>query len=109
MEAIFDWREHTGSNDEKFYKTSLWKGQHTLIGLNCLEPGQTQAAHAHDGSDKFYFVLEGAGTFAIGDVQQRAECGMIVAAAAGVKHGVTNDGKERLTLLVAISPPPTKK
>jgi quercetin dioxygenase-like cupin family protein len=108
MDYFFNWRQHVGSNSEKFYKTTLFQGEHTMIGLNCLEPGQTQAAHAHEGADKFYFVLEGSGTFTVGDEERQAEAGTIVAAPAGIQHGVTNSGNERLSLLVAISPPPIK-
>src|SRR6267154_6756850 len=67
MSYFIDWHEHTGANPEKFYKTTLWQGQHVMTGLNCLEPNQSQSVHAHQGADKFYFVLEGTGRFTIGD------------------------------------------
>lgn len=108
MDHFFNWREHAGSNSEKFYKATLFQGEHMMIGLNCLEPGQTQSAHAHDGADKFYFVLEGSGTFTVGNDERRAEAGTVVAAPAGIKHGVINSGNERLSLLVAIAPPPIR-
>jgi quercetin dioxygenase-like cupin family protein len=108
MEYFFDWRQHAGSKPEKFYKTTLCQGEHMMVGLNCLEPGQTQAAHAHEGADKFYFVLEGSGMFTVGEEERQAEAGTIVAAPAGMKHGVTNSGNQRLSLLVAIAPPPIK-
>ncbi len=98
------WREFEGSNAEKFYKTTLWQGEHVMVGLNCLEPGQVQPVHAHAGADKFYFVLAGRGDFIVGEEQQTAETGTVVAAPAGVSHGVTNTSDERLSLLVAISP-----
>ena len=108
MEHFFNWREHVGAQPEKFYKSTLVQFEHMMIGLNCLEPGQTQSPHAHDGADKFYFVLEGSGTFTIGDQVRQAESGTLVAAPAGINHGVTNSGTERLSLLVAIAPPPIK-
>jgi mannose-6-phosphate isomerase-like protein (cupin superfamily) len=101
---LYDWREHAGSRPEKFFKTTLWEGGHVMIGLNCLEPGQVQPEHAHSGSDKFYFVLEGSGIFVVGDKQFDAGTGMLVTAPAGVTHGVKNDGETRLSLLVSISP-----
>lgn len=106
MEYFFNWHEHAGSKPEKFYKATLFQGEHMMVGLNCLEPGQTQGAHAHEGADKFYFVLEGSGTFSVGDEERQAEAGAIVAAPAGIKHGVANSGDKRLSLLVAIAPPP---
>lgn len=99
-----DWREHVGANAEKFYKTTLWLGDHVMIGLNCLEPEQTQRVHAHDGADKFYFVLEGRGRFLVGDEESEAGVGALIIAPAAVPHGVTNSGSERLSLLVGIAP-----
>jgi len=108
MSYFSHWREHTGSNPEKFYKTTLFPGEHLMVGLNCLEPGQTQSAHAHEGADKFYLVLAGTGIFTVGAEERQAEAGTVVTAPAGIKHGVTNSGNERLSLLVAIAPPPGK-
>ena len=106
MNNFIDWREHAGSQAEKFYKTTLWQGGQVMIGLNCLEPGQTQKTHAHEGADKFYFVLEGEGKFTVGDEEQVAATGALIVAPSGIPHGVTNAGRERLSLLVAIAPPP---
>jgi quercetin dioxygenase-like cupin family protein len=104
MTHFIDWRERTGARAEKHYKCALWQGEHVMVGLNCLEPGQAQRAHAHDGADKFYFVLEGRGRFTIGDEEREAEAGTLVVAPAGIEHGVTNEGQSRLSLLIAIAP-----
>lgn len=106
MNNFIDWREHAGSQAEKFYKTTLWQGGQVMIGLNCLEPGQTQKTHAHEGADKFYFVLEGEGKFTVGDEEKVAATGSLIIAPSGIPHGVANAGSERLSLLVAIAPPP---
>lgn len=106
MADFVDWREHVGSRPEKFYKTTLWQGEHVMVGLNCLDPGQTQKIHAHTGADKFYFVLSGRGLFNIGEETFSAAEGMLVTAPAGVAHGVTNTDHERLSLLIAIAPAP---
>lgn len=76
-----------------------------MVGLNCLEPGQTQKTHAHEGADKFYFVLEGSGQFTVGDEEHAAASGSLIVAPSGVPHGVANKGSDRLSLLVAIAPP----
>jgi len=104
MSEVIDWRKHAGVNAAKFFKSTLWQGEHLMIGINCLEPTQTQSVHAHDGADKVYFILEGSGRFTIGDQEQDAGAGALVVAPAGVPHGVTNNGSERLSLLVAIAP-----
>ena len=108
MDYFFNWQQHAGSKPAKFYKTTLFQSERMMVGLNCLDPGQTQSAHAHEGADKFYFVLEGSGTFTVGDNERQAARGAIITAPAGIKHGVTNSGNERLSLLVAIAPPPVK-
>jgi mannose-6-phosphate isomerase-like protein (cupin superfamily) len=104
MSNTIDWREHAGTAAEKFYKTTLWQGQHITVGLNCLEPNQVQSVHAHEEADKIYFVLEGRGHFTVGDQERDAGKGALVIAQAGVPHGVTNAGDSRLSLLVAIAP-----
>jgi len=106
MNYFIDWRKHVGAAAEKFYKTTLWQGDHVMIGLNCLEPNQTQSVHAHQGADKFYFVLEGEGQFTVGDEERNATAGALVVAPAGIPHGVMNTSDERLSLLVAIAPGP---
>jgi quercetin dioxygenase-like cupin family protein len=105
MNYFLNWQQHVGRQTEKFYKTTLWSSEHLMVGLNCLEPGQTQETHAHDGADKFYFVLQGSGKFTVGAEVRVAETGALVVAPAGIPHGVINNGDERLSLLVAIAPP----
>ena len=106
MTPFADYREHIGSQAEKFYKTTLFASERLLLGLNCLDPGQTQSVHTHDNQDKFYFVLEGEGEFTVGEKVQRAGPGVTVWAAADVPHGVANRGRDRLVLLVGIAPAP---
>lgn len=106
MNHFKDYREHVGISPNKHYKTTLFESARLLLGLNALEPGQTQAVHVHEDQDKFYFVLEGAGEFVVGAETQRAGPGVAVWAPAGVEHGVTNVGSQRLVLLVGIAPAP---
>lgn len=104
MSNFLNWRDFEGSRPEKFFKTTLWQGDHVMVGLNCLEPGQTQPVHAHEGADKFYFVLSGRGSFIVGEAEKSVEAGTVVTAPAGVSHGVTNTGDDRLSLLIAGAP-----
>jgi mannose-6-phosphate isomerase-like protein (cupin superfamily) len=104
MPTFTDYRTKTGAAPEKFFKSTLAESRNLLLGLNCLEPGQTQSVHAHEGQDKFYFVVEGAGDFTVGDEQQRCGPGFTVLAPAGIDHGVSNAGAQRLVLLVGIAP-----
>ena len=104
--SIAHYKEFVGARADKFYKVTLFEGQHLLIGLNCLEPGQVQHVHEHADQDKFYFVLEGAGLFTIGEEISEVGAGHVVWAAAGMPHGVENRGAERLTILMGIAPAP---
>jgi quercetin dioxygenase-like cupin family protein len=98
--------EYVGVSEEKFYKTTLFWGEGVLLGLNCLEPGQVQTPHTHEGQDKFYYVVAGHGRFWLGDDRLEAATGELVWAPAGLWHGVENVGDGRLTLLVGIAPAP---
>ena len=91
---------------EKFYKTTLFRAEALMLGLNCLEPGQVQRPHIHDDQDKFYYVLKGQGRFWLAEEQVLATSGEVVWAPAGLLHGVENKGDDRLTLLVGIAPAP---
>jgi quercetin dioxygenase-like cupin family protein len=104
METFIDYRQQVGSNPAKFFKSTLFESPRLLLGLNCLEPGQVQAAHEHADQDKFYFVVEGQGDFTVGEDTRQAGPGITVWAPAGVPHGVANRASERLVLLVGIAP-----
>ena len=106
MSAFIDYQDHVGSNPDKYYKATLQQSDNLLLGLNCLEPGQVQAIHAHADQDKFYHVLAGRGRFTVGEEASSVGPGQTVWAAAGIPHGVTNDGDERLVVLVGIAPAP---
>ena len=106
MAFFGDYRDFTGADAGKYFKRTLCRSDALMLGLNCLEPGQVQAAHAHDGADKFYFVVEGEGRFTVGGETREAGEGVVVWAPAGVSHGVENMGGRRLVLLVGIAPPP---
>ena len=104
MEHFKHYSEHLGTSPTKFFKTTLFDSPRLLVGLNCLEPGQAQAQHAHHGQDKVYLVLEGEGAFTVGPERRVADEGTVVWAPATIEHGVENMGESRLVLLVGIAP-----
>lgn len=106
MSNFIRYSERVGSLADKQFKATLFQSERLMLGLNCLEPGQSQRAHVHGDQDKFYFVVEGTGDFEVGDDARTAGEGMVVWAPAGVSHGVTNRGATRLVLLVGIAPFP---
>ena len=109
LTTVIDYRDHIGVSVDRFFKSTLFQSSRLLLGLNCLEPGQTQHAHTHADQDKFYFVIEGQGTFVVGAERSQAGPGMAIWAPASVEHGVTNTGDTRLVLLIGIAPGPAMR
>ena len=104
MTKFSHFRTHVGADPERFFKSTVFEGTGLRLGVNCLEPGQSQPEHTHDGQDKFYYVIEGQGEFVVGEETRDAGVGMVVWAPAGSKHGVTNNSITRLVLLVGMAP-----
>ena len=98
--------EHAVYRDQKMGKATLFRSDRILVGLNCFEPGQEHALHAHEGMDKVYQVLEGTGAFLLPEREVRMEPGMLLVAPEGVPHGVRNDGAGRLLVLAILAPAP---
>ena len=91
---------------EKMNKVNLFETDRMFCDLYCFEPGQQQKVHAHSGSDKVYYVLEGRGTFHIGGDSEELRANSTVMAPSGVEHGVINASSDRLVLLVYMAPKP---
>lgn len=106
MDHFIDIRTRTGRSDPKHHKATLVRSPRLMLGVNCLEPGQAQRVHTHGGQDKFYFVVEGEGTFTIGEEVRAVGPGTVVWAPAEMEHGVENHGDGRLTLFMGMAPPP---
>ena len=106
MTNFIDYHDRIGFDPEKFFKATLFQSSRLLVGINCLDPGQSQRPHTHTDQDKFYFVIEGLGEFTVGEQTQEEGAGSVIWAAAGVHHGVTNTGDQPLVLLVGLAPAP---
>ena len=98
--------EEISFSEEKMKKNSLFDSPHLFYDAYCLLPGQAQKVHAHEGSDKVYYVMRGTGRFSIGDEEENLGAGHAVIARAGVPHGVRNETEEDLILLVTMAPRP---
>jgi mannose-6-phosphate isomerase-like protein (cupin superfamily) len=94
-------------SEEKMKKNSLFDSPYLFWDAYCLLPGQSQKVHAHEGSDKIYYVLSGIGRFTVGDEDENLGEGHAVIARAGAPHGVRNDTQENLVLLVTMAPKPS--
>ncbi|MGH7418800.1 MAG: cupin domain-containing protein [Candidatus Rokuibacteriota bacterium] len=99
-------RDHVKVAADKMARVGLSSTARTQLDLYCVAPGQSQTLHRHEGEDKVYYVLEGAGRFSVGGAEERLEAGEAVVAPAGEEHGLVHDGAELLLVLVMVAPPP---
>ena len=94
-------------SEEKMKMNSIFDSPHLFYDAYCLLPGQSQKVHAHEGSDKVYYVLRGTGNFTVGEEERDLGEGHAVIARAGDSHGVRNETQGELVLLVTMAPRPT--
>ena len=100
-------KEAISFSKEKMKKNALFDSPRLFYDLYCLLPGQSQKIHAHEDSDKVYYVLEGTGLFTIGNEEKDLPEGHAVIAPASEPHGVRNTSDENLVLLVTMAPRPS--
>jgi mannose-6-phosphate isomerase-like protein (cupin superfamily) len=94
-------------SEEKMKKNAIFDSPHLFYDAYCLLPGQSQKVHAHEGSDKVYYVLRGTGNFIVGEDERDLGEGHAVIARAGELHGVRNETQEDLIVLVTMAPRPS--
>jgi quercetin dioxygenase-like cupin family protein len=99
-------RDHAVYSPDRMGKSTIFRSDYLLVGLNAFEPGQEHALHAHAGMDKVYYVIEGQGLFLLesGDVPMQA--GVLLVAPEGVPHGIRNTSAGRLLVLTMLAPAP---
>jgi mannose-6-phosphate isomerase-like protein (cupin superfamily) len=98
--------QHAVFDAAKMGKATLFRSDRLMVGLNCFEPGQEHALHAHAGMDKVYHVVSGSGTFVLEDREVPMAAGVLLVAPQGVPHGIRNTGRERLVVLAILAPAP---
>ena len=91
---------------DKMKKVNLFETERMFCDVYGLEPGQEQKGHAHAGSDKVYYVIDGQGVFRVGESERVLGPGSVAFAPAGSQHAVRNPGPQRLGLLVFMAPKP---
>src|SRR5580658_6917364 len=84
---------------EKMGKSTLAQGEFLFAGLNCFEPGQEHAPHAHKGQDKLYVILEGSGIISVGEETVHLSAGDAAFAPSGVIHSIRIPGPDRLVVM----------
>lgn len=99
-------RDAVEFKSEKLSKVSLFDTDKFFCDVYCLEPGQSQKIHAHEGSDKIYYVLEGKGKVTVGSEEKELSADEITLAPSGEAHGVVNHSDGNLVMLVFMAPKP---
>jgi quercetin dioxygenase-like cupin family protein len=99
--------DHFLFSSEKMKKNNLFETDNFFCDIYCLEPGQDQKIHSHQGSDKFYYVLEGTGVFHVDGEERNVSAAHIVFCPKGSMHGVKNNSGKNLILMVVMSPKPS--
>ena len=94
----------TNYNPEKMGKATIFQSDRMLVGLNAFEVGQEHKLHAHQGTDKMYYVLEGSGLFLLEGNEIRMDAGNMLIAPSGVAHGIRNTGDTKLLVMVVLAP-----
>jgi mannose-6-phosphate isomerase-like protein (cupin superfamily) len=87
-------------------KSTIYRSERIMVGLNAFEPGQEHKPHTHEGMDKVYHVLAGRGVFVLADREVPMDAGVMLVAPAGMSHGIRNTGTERLLVLAVLAPSP---
>ncbi|GAB5603822.1 cupin domain-containing protein [Thermus sp. FJN-A] len=103
---IKDVRRLVQYSPEKLAKIPVFHSERMFFDLYALLPGQAQKVHAHEGSDKVYYVLEGEVVVRIGEEEALLAPGMAAMARAGEPHGVRNESASPALLLVVMAPKP---
>src|SRR5919206_1554342 len=85
-------------------KHRVFETDRTLTDLYCLDAGQEQLLHVHDGSDKVVVVLAGRVLVRVDDDTAEAAQYEAVLAPAGSKHALKNLGPDPAVLLVFLGP-----
>lgn len=99
-------RNSIAFKSEKLNKVSLFDTEKFFCDVYCMEPGQFQKVHSHEGSDKIYLVLEGQGKVTVGSEARELNQDEITIAPAGEDHGVVNESDGKLVMLVFMAPKP---
>ena len=97
---------HAPWRADKMGKSTVYESPRLLVGLNAFEVGQAHALHAHAGTDKLYYVLQGDGVFLLDGRELPMHTGDLLVAPEGVAHGVRNTGSGRLLVLAVLAPAP---
>ena len=106
--GIIDSTQQRRFSAEEMQKLNLFETDQMFCDVYCLRSGQSQHVHSHAGATKFYYVIEGEGSFTVGDRRVSLGPGAVAWSTPGEPHGVANEFDGDLVLLVAMAPNPNR-
>jgi quercetin dioxygenase-like cupin family protein len=77
--------------------------ENALVKCAYLEPGQESPPHTHKFVDVM-IISKGSGVATVDGEERRVGPGDFILNPAGTRHGIRNDGTERLTWIVVHAP-----
>jgi len=107
MDLVKDFGSISGGTPGKIRKVNLFQTPRFFADVYLVLPGQEQSPHAHEGSDKVYAVLSGAGFARVGGERIPVRAGQAVFCPAGSEHAIENVGFEEMRVLVFMAPHPS--
>lgn len=78
-----------------------------VVKCSFLEPGQESPVHTHKVVDVM-IISKGSGIATVDGEERRVGPGDFILNPIGTRHGIRNDGTERLVWIVIHSPPPKR-
>ena len=101
--AILDLKKLIKFHPDKISREMLDDKPEMRIALMCLEPGQALAPHKAPMRLLMY-VVEGRGTFTVGEEQIEADEKTCIPCDPMVSHGFAADKGERLVVMAVVTP-----
>jgi mannose-6-phosphate isomerase-like protein (cupin superfamily) len=99
------------AEQNRYFRTALWTGNHLQLTLMSLQPGEDIGLEIHPNTDQFIRIEEGQGIVRMGDRRDllnyqasvREDFAFIIP--AGKWHNVINTGNRPLKLYSLYAPP----
>lgn len=101
--GMIDVKKHVEFSKAKYVSKLLYDSEAIRLVLFCLEAGQEVPAHTSD-SRVVMSVIEGEGSFIVGDKTPDVRAGYIAVCEPNEEHGMK--ARTKMVILAAIAPAP---
>ena len=99
-------RKALGGTLKVFFNPQTANTKNLRFSVGYFSPGEKLEPHIHPESEEIYYVIQGTGTVYLGtdleEVPIEPHMGLYIP--AGMVHGVTNTGEERLLIAFFVAP-----